>query len=436
MVARRLAVLLLLSLAGVAWVFGEGGLTGAFLDYAPYPRSHGMGKAFAAVADDAQAVYFNPAGLFQLNAQEVLLAHSMLYGGMRMEYVGYALPTRTLGTVGLSVLNYGGEGLDSRTPENYAFQPYVFAENAYMVSFAYNPWSFLGFGATARLLSKNLAQYSDIGVGADVGALLLLPQPFSFGVTVQNAVEPVITLSTLPERYYRVVRFGTAVRLLDDRLIVAADASVPVIPDPDSFGNPSRRVTLRPMPRGGVEFAIVPRALVQRIGIDANEVSVGLGIQQHWGKMGIGVDYAFLLHHASQYRLGLSTHKLGVFLSFGGFRVWIDAQPAVFSPTPEDQKNVLWMDIRSVARAPAKRWQVLIRNSFGEVVRTFSGWDAPPLRLTWDGLDDAGRLVADGNYSYDIVIVDQRNSAIDFSGPLTQVRTRGPQGRIEIRPGE
>lgn len=434
---RQLSIaFVVLLLCGVSSALGEGGLTGAFLEYGPYPRSLGMGKAFAAVADDPQAVYFNPAGLFQLNAQEVLLAHSMLYGGMRMEYVGYALPTRQLGTVGLNVLNYGGEGLDSRTPENWKYQPYAFSENAYMVSFAYNPWAFLGFGATAKLLSKNLAQYSDIGVGADVGVLLLLPRPFSFGLTVINAVEPVLTLGTLPERYYRTARAGSAVRLLDDRLTLAADISTPILPDIDSFGNPSHRYTLRPVAHGGVEFAIVPRTLIQRIGIDANEVSIGLGLQKHWGKMSLGVDYAFLLHHASQYRLGFTTHKLGVLLGFGGFRVWIDAQPTTFSPTPEDPKNVVWMDIRTVSRSPAQRWQVLIKNSFGEVVRTYSGWDEPPLRITWDGLDDAGRLVADGNYYYDIVIVDRRNSAIDFSGFLTQVRTRGPQGRIEIRPGE
>lgn len=433
---KRPVIVLVILLLRVAMAFGEGGLTGAFLDYGPYPRSLGMGKAFAAVSDDAQAVYFNPAGLFQLNAQEVMLAHSMLYGGMRMEYVGYALPTRQLGTVGLGIINYGGEGLDSRTPDNWKYQPYVFAENAYMVSFAYNPWQFLGFGATAKLLSKNLAQYSDVGVGADIGVLFLLPQPFGFGVTVLNAIEPVMTLGTLPERYYRTVRMGAAVRLLNDRLVIAADASTPILLDIDSNGNPTHRFTLRPVPHGGVEFALAPKVLVQRIGIDANEVSIGLGIQRHWGKMSIGVDYAFLLHHASKYRLGFSTHKLGVFLGFGGFRVWIDAQPTTFSPTPDDPKNVVWMDVRTVSRAPARRWQVLIKNSFGEVVRTYSGWDEPPLRMTWDGLDDAGRLVADGNYYYDIVIVDRRNSSVDFSGFLTQVRSRGPQGRIEIRPGE
>jgi hypothetical protein len=151
--------------------------------------------------------------------------------------------------------------------------------------------------------------------------------------------------------------------------------------------------------------------------------------------MGMGADYAFLLHHQSKYTLS-PTHKLGLFFDFAGYRVWIDALPSIFSPTPEDKQNVLWMDIRLMTRAPVKRWQVLIKNSLGEVVRSYSGWETPPLRMTWDGLDDAGRLVSDGRYYYDIVVVDQRNVPLQFSGSLTNVHTAGPKGKLEIRPGQ
>jgi hypothetical protein len=123
-----------------------------------------------------------------------------------------------------------------------------------------------------------------------------------------------------------------------------------------------------------------------------------------------------------------------VFLTFAGYRVWIDAQPALFRPTPGDNQNVLWMDVRLMTRTDTKRWQVRVKNVFGEVVRNFAGWDAPPLRMTWDGLDDAGRLVADGHYYYEIVVVDERNRPLSFSGSLTEIRTSGPTGRLEVRP--
>lgn len=413
----------------------EGGLAGAFLDYGAGPRSLAMGRAFGAVADDAQAGYFNPAGLFQLNAQEVILAHSQLYGA-RMEYIAYALPTRGLGTFGLVLINYGAEGIESRTPENNRYQNYIFAENAYLASYAYNPWSFLGFGANLKLVTKNLAEYADVSVGADVGALLLWPRPLSFALSVQNLIQPSLQLANIADIYPRGLRAGSAVRLLGGRAVIAMDATMPLIQEADPVtGYLTSRFVCRPVLHGGVEFALVPGVLIQRIGIDPDYITFGLGVHKSWGRMGIGVDYAVLLHHRSDY-LMTPTHKLGAFLSFAGFRVWIDAQPSLFSPTPEDKQNVLWMDVRLMTRAAVKRWQILIKNHLGEVVRSYSGWDQPPLRLTWDGLDDAGRLVADGRYSYDIVVVDQRDRSLSFSGSLTEVRTRGPEGRFEIRPNQ
>lgn len=432
--SRLLACLLLVILAVASTNAEEGGLPGMLLLYGPGPRSLALGKSFTALSDDAQAGYFNPGGLFQLNGQEVILAHSQLLGA-RMEYIGYALPTRDYGTFGLNILNWGAEGLDSRTIYNEPYDSYYAMENALIASYCYNPWHRLGVGANLKLVTKNIAQMSGIGFGIDAGALLRWPGPFSFGLTAQNLLAPTILLNRTPEIYPRVLRAGAAVRLLDERVTVTADVTMPMLWDRDETGNPIRSFTPNFTPHGGVEFALVPGILIPRVGLDPNEMSAGLGLHRSWGKAGIGVDYAILIHHGSNYRLS-PTHKVGLFVSFAGFRVWIDAQPSVFSPTPDNLQNVLWMDVRVQSRQPAKRWQILIRNSFGEIVRTFQGWEAPPLRLSWDGLDDVGRLVADGRYYYDIVVVDQRNSSLDYSGSLTEIRTRGPQGRIEIRPGE
>lgn len=431
MVKKTVLLIILLIPAGL---FAEGGLPGAFLAYGPAPRSLAMGKAFTAVADDVQAIYFNPAGLFQLNGQEVLVAHSQLYGA-RMEYIAYSLPTKDFGSFGISVLNFGAEGIESRTPENWQYQPTFFAENAYFATYAYNPFNFLGFGASLKLITKNLAQYADVGVGGDLGVLIRDIGPCSFGLTVQNLIQPVLTLHTLSDRYPTTLRIGSAVRLLQGRAIISADLVSPLVRAIDSVGNPLRSWQLKLQPHGGVEFTLIPNVLIHRIGIDPNELSLGLGIHQDWGKMSLGVDYAFLLHHQSTFRLA-PTHKLGLFLNFGGFRVFLEARPSLFTPKPGDNENVLWMDIHYTSRRPIKRWQVLIKNSYGEVLRSYSGWDAPPARLVWDGLDDAGRLVSDGRYYYDIVVIDQRNSALSFSGFLTTVLTQGPKGKIEIGPGE
>src|SRR6059036_2691225 len=44
------------------------------------PRAIGMGGAFSAVADDASALFWNPAGLARVGHQEISASHANLFG--------------------------------------------------------------------------------------------------------------------------------------------------------------------------------------------------------------------------------------------------------------------------------------------------------------------------------------------------------------------
>jgi hypothetical protein len=74
----------------------EVGTSVVFLVIPPGARANGMGGAFAAVADDATATYYNPAGLAFLEGREFSLTHSpwlpALVDDMYYEFVGYAQP--------------------------------------------------------------------------------------------------------------------------------------------------------------------------------------------------------------------------------------------------------------------------------------------------------------------------------------------------------
>jgi hypothetical protein len=408
--------LLLLALAAPVQADYDGGSAGMFMDYGASPRTLAMGKAFCGLADDAEAAYFNPAGLVQLNSQNVKLAHSMLIES-RMEYLAYAMPTRSYGSFGLTVLNFGSEGLDSRDVNNNEYGSSAYAENAIIFSYAYAPWHWLGAGANLKVVTKNLAEYSGLGPGADVGLIVTVPKPLSFGFYAQNVYAPSMNLHSQVETYPLVLRAGVAARLYKDRVAVDIDVT--------KVGYHSVK------PHGGVEFQLVPDVFTPRLGVDMNEVSVGAGLKKVWGNFSMGVDYAFLLHYQSNYMLS-PTHKMGLNIEFGGYRTWIQPFPSIFSPTPDDKRNVLWMDIKMMSRRKIKRWQILLKNNLGEVVRTFYGWDNPPLRMAWDGLDDAGRLVSDGSYFYEIVLVDERNESMEHGGSLTRIKTKGPQGKVEV----
>ena len=54
----------------------------AFLDLGAGARAPGMGDAFTALADDAYAIHYNPAGLAQLDRPQFSAAYSKLYLGL------------------------------------------------------------------------------------------------------------------------------------------------------------------------------------------------------------------------------------------------------------------------------------------------------------------------------------------------------------------
>ena len=92
-----------------------------FLLIAPGARAGGMGEAQVAVANDAYASYWNPAGLGFLEGQELALMHVNWLPGLAddlyYEFLGFRKKYPTLGTVGghLIFLNLGEQIRTSET---------------------------------------------------------------------------------------------------------------------------------------------------------------------------------------------------------------------------------------------------------------------------------------------------------------------------------
>ena len=71
-------------------------------------RPIGMGESFVAVADDANAIFWNPAGLIQLRKQTINTMYTDLYNiGLRHSYLGYAVPLTDRHAIGLDWAHLG-----------------------------------------------------------------------------------------------------------------------------------------------------------------------------------------------------------------------------------------------------------------------------------------------------------------------------------------
>ena len=99
----NLFVMCLFLSAAAARADDEGTSTANFLKIGTGARPVGMGGAFCAVADDATAAYWNPAGLAALRVPEVSAMHLKWFQDTNYQFLSYAHPLGGKSTIGGSV---------------------------------------------------------------------------------------------------------------------------------------------------------------------------------------------------------------------------------------------------------------------------------------------------------------------------------------------
>lgn len=312
------------------------------------------------------------------------------------------------------------QGIEDRTAQNKLIGRFDDAQYAWIVSWGkdLNRWSAVGLNYKA--IYHKIAYWGGLGHGADLGLFLFRQKPVTVGLCYQNVLRPTIQLARGKDVYPSTWRAGTAVHVLRDRLVASGDVSW------------TQHQNLKGM--GGVEFRAF-KGLALRGGIDPIQVNGGAGINVSRVNWGLSLDYAVAMHYQSQGQFP-PLHNASLSFTFGGFHTGVRSHPGVFSPMASAQDNLVRIEIKAATRRKPAKWQLLVKNSLGEVVRTYGTWGPPPKEVTWDGRDEAGLLVPDGHYSYDLLIVQEGGEPYTDDGYLTQVKTVGPKAAIQIEEGQ
>ena len=142
-----------------------------FLMISPGARASGMGEAFVALADDATAVFWNPAGLAFQKGRELSLMHvkwlPQLADDLFYEFGAYRQSVEGIGTFGVNItfLNLGKQVItDASGPEPIGeFGSYEFAVSTTFGTLLQENWS-VGLGL--RYIRSNL---SSVGAGLEKG---------------------------------------------------------------------------------------------------------------------------------------------------------------------------------------------------------------------------------------------------------------------------
>lgn len=212
-----------------------------WLDITPGARANGMGESFTAVADDATASYWNPAGLafVEEGAREITLQHSQwlpqLADDLYYEFLGYAQHLQGWGGIGgnITFMSMGEQQeIEAGSTEPIGtFYSYGIAADA---AFGTEVAPGLAVGLGLKFIYDHL-YYADNGKGtsfaADLGVLYHVPEQsfgnVSVGATVTN-LGPNMSYggnsvnNPLPRKF----KFGVAYVPFEDELsslLIAAD---------------------------------------------------------------------------------------------------------------------------------------------------------------------------------------------------------------------
>lgn len=232
-----------------------------------------------ALADDADALFWNPAGLVQISGGEFSAFFSRPFGIEEMAFgsAGYVQPT-SWGRWGLSLKTFGNA---------------VYRENTVGLSYGRAIWKGLFAGATAKVFSLRIDRYgSALAYGIDIGCLIEVSDGVYGGLCITNINGP--HLGEDGERLPRQISFGLRGNPVDE-LILSAE-----LQKETAYGMQFH---------AGQEYRI-SKSVALRAGVSTDPADFTAGAGFYFGRYRF--DYAFSSHPV----LGM-THQASITIHLG-----------------------------------------------------------------------------------------------------------------------
>lgn len=286
------------------------GTTGAqFLKIGTGARPVAMGCAFSAVADDLNAIYWNPAGLAAQKDRQISASYHKYFQDVNIGFMGYSQNIFDRGTLGvglnyLSVSDIEKRIADTDEPDG------EFGASDSAVYISYGDEKILGkylegllVGFNLKFIHQKIEDETAQSYAFDIGTLYKTPiQNFTASLGIYNfgsKVKFVDESDPLPLN----IRLGLAYRLFNNTLLLAADVDDYIIDE-------------RIYTQIGAEYSFRQILLVRagyKLGMDSNKLgeSTGLGTGIGFNIWNIMLDYAY----APFGELG-DTHRVSVSTKF------------------------------------------------------------------------------------------------------------------------
>ncbi len=301
-----------------------------FLSIGIGARANAMGEAFTGIADDPSAMYWNPAGLTQLQSDAFTTGYADRYDGLskdtELNYVwrgpksmwgiGYAGSYVTDIPITTSLTDQQQQAITNGTftPSNDPKKAVL--DHGVMVSYArpLTPDSPHSLGTTIKVIYRDiLGMVRGFGSAVDIGYHYTASERLRFGANVQNVASLVSYTgsisnlgvnATATESYLPTIKTGIGYqpewRLLNGRLLFALDANLLTDFHMEDY-------------RAGVEYsfgeAVAIRAgkVFGRQDDSAEDYAFGIGV----GIKNLVLDFSFLTNELGETIRGTIGYRIG-----------------------------------------------------------------------------------------------------------------------------
>lgn len=144
-----------------------------FLKIGVGARASAMGGAYVALAGDASALYWNPAGISRLNGNEAILVHTEWLADIDYDFGGVVIQMGGIGTIGVSLTILSmGEMLVRTEKEPEGTGEYFSASDACVaLSYGRSLTDRFSIGLNVKYIYQGIYHMNANGVAFDVGTL-------------------------------------------------------------------------------------------------------------------------------------------------------------------------------------------------------------------------------------------------------------------------
>jgi hypothetical protein len=153
----------------------------------PNPRISGFSEAFCGLADDENALYYNPAGLSNINSGSINLNHTEWFEDIRIENFTFGYKISKQFGIGTGFTYMWVPAIMGRDNLGQATGSINVSSSIMNLGISYRPISELSAGVGIKYFRDKLSNYIASGVGFDAGLFFTPSIPgLSVGFSVQN----------------------------------------------------------------------------------------------------------------------------------------------------------------------------------------------------------------------------------------------------------